>query len=238
MIWCGPAHAIAKETQPTPMPPVIMGYMDFAPLMWDDNGTPKGSLIDLTKEIALDQNLYIDFVYRPVKRLYSDLARGDVHLWIGSPNTTEIKGKVLYLDPPVVVAKLKLYARRNQSIPTFSQLTDTSLIIINGYRYGGLWQEINRPSKGLALLPAMNHDAALGMLRAKRADYVLDYERPTLTRIENAAAQTEFDSRTVEAFPSYYNVSKKAPEPERLVKLITVGLINALEKRAQAKSAD
>lgn len=213
-----------EPSQPTaPFPTVLMGYLDFPPLMWDENGTPTGSLIDLTKDIAKDQNLTIEFVYRPVKRLYTDLARGDIHLWIGSPDTTEIKDKVIFRDPPLVVAKLQLYSRTGRTIPAFSDLENTSLIIINGYRYGGLWEQLNDPSRALSLLPAMNHQTALNMLSAGRADYVLDYARPT-NKLTPQLIDGEFNQRLVQAFPSYYNVSKKAPHAQELLDRLHAGL--------------
>ncbi len=223
--FCAPASAEAAFRQTDPFPTVVMGYLDFPPLMWDEDGTPEGSLIDLTKEIAKDQGFALEFVYRPVKRLYTDLARGDIHLWIGSPDTTEIKGKVLFMDPPLVVARLKLYARKGRVIPAFQDLRNTSLIIINGYRYGGLWTQLNDPERSLSLLPAMNHETALGMLSAGRADFVLDYGRPT-SKLNPQEIVGEFNERLVQAIPSYYNVSKKAPRAQELVERLYMGFKN------------
>lgn len=234
----GPLHAEERLRQD--LPPVIMGYMDFPPLMWDDKGIPRGELIELAKEIAEQQGFEIKFVMRPVNRLYKDVAEGKIHVWVGSPFTSTVAGKVLFKNPAVVVAELRLWALKGKPIPELDNIVDQPLIVRRGYKYGGRFDGLAAPTRGLKLVAAGSHADIFDLLRARRALYALDYQRPaTISNNEEEKAMEHFHSRLVEEFPSYFNVSKKAPNAERILGLFHQGLIavRASDEAAEIKSA-
>ncbi len=210
--------------------PVIMGYMDFPPLMENINGEASGTMINLVRKIAEDQKFAVKFVSPPTTRLYHSLARGDVHMWLGSPKTPILAGKVIYLEMPVIITELRLFARRGVKIPPLEMLDQKALIVLNGYQYEDLLENIKQFGRGVRLLPAGHRAVAFDLINKKRADYFLDYTQP------NQALLKEYDTRLVRKYNNYFVVSKKAPQPEILLKKLMAGLmrVQGLETTAKA----
>lgn len=200
--------------------PVIMGYMNFPPLMEDIDGVPVGTMIDLVSDIALDQRLDVAFINPPTSRLYKALVHGNIHLWVGSPFTRSLQGKILYTKNPVTHADLYLFARKDHPIPPLEALRGKSLIVLEGYQYGTLLERITSLHKDMLILPARSRETAFDLLEKGRADYFLDYRRPNLTVFG------EYSSREIQSFDIHLIVSRKAPQPELLLEKLEQGLSN------------
>ena len=200
--------------------PVIMGYMNFPPLMEDIGGSPEGTMIDLVRKIALDQKLDVTYVHPPTTRLYQAIVRGEVHLWVGSPYTRSLRDKILYTKKPVTHADLYLFARKEHPVPVLDELSGKSLIVLEGYQYGALLKRITTTHRDMLILPARNRETAFDLLEKKRADYFLDYRKPNIDMFE------KYSTREVQSFDIHLIVSKNAPQPELLMEKLEQGLVN------------
>ncbi|UTW59954.1 transporter substrate-binding domain-containing protein [Kordiimonas sp. SCSIO 12603] len=200
--------------------PVIMGYMNFPPLMEDVEGMPKGLMIDLVRKLALDQKLDVTFVHPPTTRLYQAIVLGEVHMWVGSPYTKPLQGNILYTEKPITKASLYLFARKGQIVPELNKLSGKPLIVLAGYQYGELLKRITGMHENMLVLPARNRATAFDLLEKGRADYFLDYRRP------NLGVLGDYSTRAIQSFDIHLIVSKKAPQPELLLEKLERGLVN------------
>ena len=61
----------------------------------------------------------------------------------------------------------------------FDELRGRTLIVINGYTYGGLLEKLQSYSD-VRISEAPNHRAGINMLKRGRGDYLLDYLQPVM----------------------------------------------------------
>ncbi|MBK1851630.1 transporter substrate-binding domain-containing protein [Marinobacter sp. 1-4A] len=158
---------------------VRIGYTEFPPIEYqNEQGQPAGYFIELTRKVVEEAGYEPEFIYLPISRAYLYLKSGAIDLFPGLSGVPVLQGEVL--ESWVNVYPVKLYAwHLEDSTPLthFDQLEGKTVIVINGYTYGGLLSWLEKSDR-IRLTEAPNNRAALEMLRLKRGDYVLDYLEP------------------------------------------------------------
>ena len=112
----------------------------------------------------------------PPKRLYRLLASGGAHFFIGLQHAPEYDGQVYVSPSPLNVIRLQLYRLpTTPALPQVQALAGKSLIVIRGYSYAGTLLKLQGLEPAPMVRETKDHRQALMMLRAGRADYLLDY---------------------------------------------------------------
>lgn len=203
------------------LPPVLLGYVDFPPLMWEENGEVKGRATELLERIAEDQGFELQYIQQPISRMFQRVAEGSLHAFIGDSNAKAVRGKILFKRTPINVLELHLWALVGQKVPRIEQLADERLIIVGGFSYGGLLKKLS--VQKLSFIPASSHRNLFKMLSANRARFALHYKRPIEEAINKEELQ-QLTSRLVKRNLVHFNVSKKAPMPHKLLETFHRGL--------------
>jgi len=197
-----------------------VGILDFPPYsVIETSGKYKGILVELMEKVLKKARISYTVTSLPQKRLFNDLATGDMHIYMGIKGVPAYEGKVLFSKFPVSDIDLRVYARKGTAlIHNKEQLKGKRVIVILGYGYGGLIRFLKDPANHIALDPTATHMLALRKLRAKRADYVLDYRRPAGLAITEEGMADEVISHSLAKLNIYFIVSKKAPNAPKLMK--------------------
>lgn len=189
-----------------------LGYIEFVPVFSTNaKGQPEGLLIDLAAQVIPKAGYTWEAYSYPVKRMSEYVANGKLDLWIGLKTIpdfedTTYKGKSELL-------KITLQAFRIKPLPDIKHKEDLkyqSVIILRGFSYGGWINFIKDPKNNVNYIETHDHKAALNMLKAKRADYLLDYQNPVKKALEQMPLDN-LKSNTISSFGAYFVVSKKTP---------------------------
>ena len=196
---------------------VIVGFYDFAPLMYsDDKGQPQGTLYQYAEKLLRNAGIEAQYREMPSARLYQELRKGQVHLWLGAAGKPELAGYTLEGRKNVGALVLNLYYLNNTPTPRLPEdLKGKSLITLSGYSY---WPDASAnllaSKHGAVLLRTTTHQAALELLAKGRGDYLLNYEIPT--RFHANQQGLELTHLRIEEVPIRFVVSAKAPHAEKL----------------------
>ncbi|MBL4790324.1 MAG: hypothetical protein JKY60_15235 [Kordiimonadaceae bacterium] len=224
------AHRVLPEIA-RGMEPVKLLYVDIPPFTHSVDGKPSGNFLQIAHDVLSEVGLYYEFSYLPATRLYAGLTSGAGHVFIGPRNGagpedgSVIMGTTALANVNIVVLRLAGTEARS-----FDKLLGTSLITIQGYVYGGLVRELLQRGD-LRVMGATNRDRALLLLKIGRAPYLLGYEKPL-----NAAMafhpEIDIAKTPVIKLPWVFVVSKKAPNPVKLLELLEKGLAQIQARRA------
>lgn len=81
--------AIANDQD---LPVLTAGYIQFPPIAYtDEQGHARGSIIELTNELAAASGYRVDWKSYPINRIYRSLDTGDIDLWPGSPQVPALQ---------------------------------------------------------------------------------------------------------------------------------------------------
>lgn len=211
-VFLGPASSYAD--------PYEVGIVDFPPYaVIEKSGKCSGIMVELLEKVLKKAEIPYKITPFPQKRLFKNLATGDTDTYMGIKGVPYYEGKVLFSDVAVSEIDLRAYCLKGTPlIRSRDQLKGKSLIVIMGYGYGGLIRYLKDPKNRITLDPTTTHALAFRKLKAKRADYVLDYRRPASVAIaaEDMAEEVAFTS--IAKLNIYFIVSKKTPDAEELMK--------------------
>ncbi|MGM0419173.1 MAG: hypothetical protein ACQEQS_10660, partial [Thermodesulfobacteriota bacterium] len=155
----------------------------------------------------------------PVKRMAGYIASGKLDLWIGLKTIPVFENNAYKSSIKVHEITLKAY-RTDKSLPDIKKpgdLKNKSVIILSGYSYGGWINFIKDRTNSVKYTEAHNHDSALRMLKAGRADYLLNYSRPAEKALKKSSEENIY-LNTVSSFGAYFVVSKNTPDAENILK--------------------
>ena len=197
---------------------IELGYIEFPPIFSTNSaGKPEGVLIDLASKVIPKAGYKWRATSYPTKRMAEYIANGKLHLWIGLKALPEFKGTTIVGDSVVVKITLQAYTvGEKASILKKEDLKGKSIIIMRGYSYGGWVNFIKDPASNVNFIQAASHVAAFKMLKAKRADYLLDYRLPSEKALEEVTIPN-LKFNTIIAIPAYFVVSKKTPNAEEVL---------------------
>ena len=200
--------------------PYKVGIVDFPPYaVIEKSGKYSGIMVELLEKVLKKAEISYKVTPFPQKRLFQNLATGDTDIYMGIRGVPVYEGKVLFSDVAVSDIDLRAYCMKGTPlIQTRDQLKGKNLIVIMGYGYGGLIRYLKDPANHITLDPTATHVLAFRKLKAKRADYVLDYRRPASTAITAEGMAEEIAFHSIAKLNIYFIISKKTPDAQQLMK--------------------
>ncbi|MCB9480781.1 MAG: transporter substrate-binding domain-containing protein [Desulfobacteraceae bacterium] len=196
-----------------------VGYIEFPPVFsTNSDGKPEGILIDLAGKVLPEAGYEWEAFSYPVKRMSDYIAKGKLDLWIGLKTIPDFEGTTFKGDSEVLKITLKAYRTKNiPDIKKQEDLNSKSIIIIRGYSYGGWINYIKDVKNSIDFIETNDHKSAFRMLKAGRADYVLDYQNPAEKALKNLDIEN-LKENTISSFGAYFVVSKQTPDAENVLK--------------------
>jgi ABC-type amino acid transport substrate-binding protein len=198
-----------------------IGVFNFPPYyIVDSNDEVKGGLyVEMLRNIMDRAGLEHSFISYPPKRLYHNLGKGNIQIWLGTLGVAEYEGKTLV--SPVKIADINLMVYTNDSktvLPSSIEgLKGRSVITIFGYNYGGLIQFLEDPANSITCEPAKSHDAAFMMLKIGRSNLLLDYHEPASDSIKKTDLP-DLRYSPIQKIPLHLHVSKAVSNADEIMK--------------------
>lgn len=217
LMICIPCVAVAEQQKHH----LRLGYIEFEPYTYtDENGRPAGILVDLAADVYPKAGYTWEASSYPVKRLIEYLVSGELDIWMGLKTLPQFKGTMHIGN--AIVASLDLNAYTVDNHPPVlkkEDLSGKSVIILRGYSYGGWVNYIKSPENKVTFIKANKHTSALKMLKARRADYLLDYQEP-VDRALKDVSMPELKLNAISSLPCYFIVSgQRTDGPEIIERL-------------------
>lgn len=188
------------------------GYIEFPPFTYtDETGKPSGILVELARKIIPAAGYEFEAYSFPVRRLASYIGSGDLDLWMGLKTLPEFSGKAYIGETVVADLILRAYSRgKKKPIIVKEDMIGKSIIVLRGYSYGGWITFIEDPKNNINYIKANKHEAAFNMLKAERAEYLLDYKKPSDMALRKISIP-DLEYNQISALPCYFIVSKANP---------------------------
>lgn len=180
-----PVLAAGENTRP---PEVLrIAYTEFPPFTYlNELGQPAGSLIEMTRRVAVEAGYQPELVSLPVNRIYLYLRNGNIDLLVGLSGIPALKNDVLESRvTPSVVLLSAWYTEGTPPLTHFQDFHGKNVIVISGYSYGSLLERLSRFTD-VRVTVAPHHRSAIDMLQRGRGDYVLDYRQPVRQVLKDA----------------------------------------------------
>lgn len=144
------------------------------------DGEPDGIYIEMTRKVAEEAGYEPEFIHLPVGRIYLYLKNGTVDLWPGLTGIPTLRNDVIESwISPVPVQLSAWYIKGTPPLRHFDGLRDKVVILISGYTYGGLRQQLEAMGD-VQVTEAPNHRSGIEMLKRDRGDYLMDYRPPVV----------------------------------------------------------
>ena len=210
----GMGHALAAGIPPE----LEYGYPEQAPRVYTDaQGRPAGFYPRLLDEMMRRAGLRWHATSFPAPRLMHNLQSGETSLSILVKNPL-LETCCLYSTRPVWNDKLRAYwTGAKPAIAGKEDLNGKTVIVLAGFSYGGLIDYLKEPAHNVSLQTAESHKAAFDMLRAGRADYLLDYEEAAQFQVLDKAPLTDMHSGIVDNVQMYLVLNKTYPDAATLM---------------------
>lgn len=179
----------------------------------DANGKLKNPLVKLADPLFKKAGIPWHPKDYPARRLFDNLRKGysKFSMLVNAP---ALEGCCLLSKDPVASVEIRMYRRK--SAPAISGREDFNgkeIISIHGYSYAGLAKYMKVKENNVTNYAAPDHHAAFHMLKARRADYVLDYAFPAEEVImNNPIPDITFDS--LSQTNVYLVLNKQYPDAE------------------------
>ena len=181
----------------------------------DPSGRPAGKAIELIAAILERAGLPYEIKCYPGARLMANLRDGSSHvaMLIRHPDIVE---SVIYGQQPM--AFLQLDGFRQAQTPPLGSIENTrgkAVILLRGYGYGGWIDFFKDPANRLSPSYADSRAAAFKMLTSGHGEYLIDYADPAAVALGDNGAGLRVEP--LARLPTYFLVSRKAPDAERLL---------------------
>lgn len=219
VLLSGPVLAQATPEEDQDRSTLQAAYVEFAPYIYtDEDGQATGSAKKLSERIAARAGYELQWRALPINRIRLYLKRGDVDLWLGIAGHPDLQEHILETRFPVATVNLSAYHPPHQPvIRDVGELRGKSLILISGYTYLGLLQEVLAdPQTKHARAP--HHLAGLQMLMMGRGDYLLNYDEPLAQAMKKSSTQPLLQRSSLLRREATFLVSRKTREAEIIVK--------------------
>ncbi|MBU1168417.1 MAG: transporter substrate-binding domain-containing protein [Proteobacteria bacterium] len=196
-----------------------IGYIEFPPFTYTEaGGKPSGILIDLANKVFHDAGYEFEAFSYPVRRLASYIGSGDLDVWMGLKTLPEFTGKAYIGDAIIAELVLRAYTKGKKTpILVKEDLIGKSIIVLRGYSYGGWITFIEDPKNNINHIKANKHEAAFNMLKADRADFLLDYKEPSDMALQKIRIN-DLEYNQISALPCYFVVSRANPKGQDIIK--------------------
>jgi ABC-type amino acid transport substrate-binding protein len=199
---------------------IQLGYAEFPFLTFtNEKNEPDGCLIRLFDEIITKNGYTYDAVSYPGKRLHENLKTGLVQVWMGIPQYAP-KNETYVGDAVIMTIVLGVYhLQSTPQIEAKEELMGKSVVILNGYSYGGIKEYITNPRNRIEYYSIESREQARQMLASGRVDYLLDYKRP-MDATFNGNELSALAYKELASWPCHFVVSKRTPGAKALIRLL------------------
>jgi polar amino acid transport system substrate-binding protein len=200
------------------MPEIEYGYPDQSVFVATTNakGQPDSPMTRLA-EVLMDRvGLSWHAVSYPAPRLFSNLQNGTTNFSI-LVRGSSLEACCIFSRKPVYSTTLNVYSIGNKPpVKSKDDLAGKHIITIRGYSYAGLLKFISDPANRIDNQPAGTHKAAFEMLKAGRADYVVDYASAAGDILAESPI-ADLRANPIDQLDIYLVLSKSYPEAEKLM---------------------
>ncbi|QQP87658.1 transporter substrate-binding domain-containing protein [Skermanella sp. TT6] len=204
--------------------PLKVVYVELPPYTYTDpDGTPKGSLIELTRKVAADAGVEFTAESVPARRLFQGIAAGEYDMFIGIKTPEAFQGTTVASRS--VIARIDLHAWSFGAVPEIrakEDLAGKQVIVLTGYSYGGWRSYFEDPANGIQMVEARAPEQALQLLVAGRAPILLQYELP-MERALGGKRPPDLRSSLISSLDCHFVVSLKRPDAAELVGRLDAG---------------
>ncbi|MAG66294.1 MULTISPECIES: substrate-binding periplasmic protein [Pseudomonas] len=215
--------------------PVEFALADFPPYFQiDERNEPSGPVLELVAALFAEaEQPHIVRGY-PAARLYQRLERGETAVSMGGAGHPEMARTSLRGRAPIFTVELNIYRKPQQpQVRQPAELAGKSVILISGYTYGALAQQLMSPASGARVAHAASHSSGLQMLLHDRAHYLIDYADPMRGLLENLP-DNSITSDPLVQIPVYLFVSRAFPDGQALLQRLDAAF-SALEQRGEVQ---
>ena len=203
--------------------PIKVGYVEFPPYTYTEDGKPKGSLIEMMKKVAADQGIAYKAESAPARRIFNGILEGEFHLFMGVKNVKDFEGTTLASAAPISKIELNAYGLGDApAVKAKEDLSGKAAVVLTGYSYGGWRPWMEDPANKVTLVEARTAEQALNLLQAGRAPVLLQYALP-MQQALGGKTLADLKVTPISALEVYFVVSKKAPDAEALLKRLEAG---------------
>ncbi|MCP4050890.1 MAG: transporter substrate-binding domain-containing protein [bacterium] len=116
---------------------ITLGYVDFPPYEFEENGKPSGMLVEIVKTIFEKADIPLKLKFLPFKRAYEYTKNGTID---GLFNFYKTEKRLEFFDytDPVIENPLVFFVRKDTIIEfnTFKDLKGLKIGVMRGYTYG------------------------------------------------------------------------------------------------------
>ncbi|MCP3922289.1 MAG: transporter substrate-binding domain-containing protein [Desulfobacterales bacterium] len=146
---------------------LTIGYVNFPPYEYQEDGIPKGILVEIAKNIFNKANIEIHLKFLPFKRAFKMTKSGQID---GLFNFYKTDVRIPFFDytEPIIKNPLVFFVRKD-SVLEYSKLEDLKGLkigVMSGYTYGTRFDKNNLFRRE----PTNSHDANFKKLILKRID--------------------------------------------------------------------
>lgn len=197
-----------------------------------DQNDYRGVLVDAFKMAAKEAGFHRTQIQMlPPNRMVQNLIEGKGHVWNGVvlPALREhVHIGTVKLTPITLAVFSHFDSVEKLKFPEDFQ--NKGLIIIRGYSYGGYLDFLKKKKLNLTFHETRNHESALKMMQANRAQFLLNYIEP----VEAITKNSSFDKlylNKINSIETFFMVSKKLPDGDIILKKLEAGYLK--NKKAQ-----
>ena len=218
-----------------PAAPVEFALADFPPyFQMDERNEPSGPVLELVAALFAEAEQPHVIRGYPAARLYQRLERGEVAVSMGGAGHPEMTRTSLRGSAPIFTVELNIYRTPQQpQIQQPAELAGKSVILISGYTYGALAQQLASPASGTSIAHAASHSSALQMLLHDRAQYLIDYADP-MRGLLASLPDNSVTSDPLVQIPVYLFVSRAYPQGQALLERLDAAF-STLEQRGEVQ---
>lgn len=218
-----------------PAAPVEFALADFPPyFQMDERNEPSGPVLELVAALFAEAEQPHVIRGYPAARLYRRLERGEAAVSMGGAGHPEMTRTSLRGSAPIFTVELNIYRKPQQPpIHRPTELAGKSVILISGYTYGAMAQQLASPASGTNIAHAANHSSALQMLLHDRAQYLIDYADP-MRALLASLPDSSITSDPLVQIPVYLFVSRAYPQGQALLDRLDAAF-STLEQRGEVE---
>lgn len=184
------------------------------------NGDIGNPLLRLVETLFSEANLDMESRQLPISRMLQQLSNetGNFAILVKSPT---IKKCCVTSDKPVFHVELRVYHHKDKpAINRIEDLIGKKIITIQGYSYGPLYDFFVDEKNNLDNHIASSHRSAFAMLAVGRADYLIDYEGPSIRTLASFPPKS-FSFEVLQNLNLYLILNKNRPGAESLMQQLS-----------------
>ena len=205
-----------NRASPATANPVSWGFINFPPYNYlDERNRAVGSLVDEVKQVMKLADVNYDVRMFPNRRLYQQLNSGAVDFTVSITDILTNKEDFVISQFPVTQVKVNAFWVGDKApISSIEDLRGKQVILISGYTYGTLRQQLEKQGNGIQIIANIEkHKQALEALMAGRGDYLINYSQP-IELLNEANNWTHVKASTLNKYDMYYILSRRYPNAE------------------------